>query len=300
MKRKGFAILLSVCLFCAAGCGVSEKKNENSTETASTENTVTEDSTEETTESAEEAAAPVATEAAPEMNFKDGDTRLISRNGTYIAVVGKCKTGDTVPFLTDSENENRTMEVTYGHLTDDWILVTSEEFPEEIADDDINIGVNIVGSDNLYPVSGTITKEEAKAIGLQVIDDHICIFGVDRKAYAERDGFYLICGFNFLDEEHGKRHEEIVDRLSFYAEDGTELKDCFEGYTMSVECPDLEYLSSTGVTLRFHNDAEQNNEEQREKNEEQNYQMCDRLKELNPYAVYTAPDGSSIVLKFWD
>lgn len=289
MKRKGFAIVLSVCLFCAAGCGASEKKNENSTETASAEDVVTEDST----ESAEE-------EVAPKMNFKDGETRLISRNGTYIAVVGKCKTGDWVPFLTDSENENRIMEVGYGHLTDDWILVTSEEFSEEIADDDINIGVNIVGSDNLYPVSGTLTKEEAKAIGLQVIDDHICTFGVDRKAYAERDGFYLICGFDFLDEEHGIRHEEIVDRLSFYAEDGTELKDCFDGYTMSVECPDLEYLRTTGATLRFHNDAEQNNEEQREKNKEQNYQMCDRMKELNPYAVYTAPDGSTTVLKFWD
>ena len=293
MKRKGFAILLGVCLFCVAGCGTSEKKNENSTETASAENTVMEDSTDETTESAEETAAS-------EMNFKDGDTRLISRNGTYIAVVGKCKTGDWVPFLTDSENENRIMEVGYGHLTDDWILVTSEEFPEEIADDDINIGVNIVGSDNLYPVSGTLTKEEAKAIGLQVIDDHICTFGVDRKAYAERDGFYLICGFDFLDEEHGIRHEEIVDRLSFYAEDGTELKDCFDGYTMSVECSDLELLRTTDATLRFHNNAEQNNEEQREKNKEQNYQMCDRMKELNPYAVYTAPDGSTTVLKFWD
>lgn len=300
MKKKGVAILLGVCLFCAAGCGINEKKNENSTETASAENTVTEDSTEETTESAEEEAAPAETETTPEMNFKDGETRLISRNGTYIAVVGKCKTGDTVPFLTDSENENRIMEVGYGHLTDDWILLTSEEFPEEIADDDINIGVNIVGSDNLYPVSGTLTKEEAKTIGLQVIDDHICTFGVDRSAYVEREGFYLICGFNFLDEEHGIRHEEIVDRLSFFAEDGTELKDCFEGYTMSVECADLELLRSTDATLRFHNEAEQNNEEQREKNKEQNHQMCDRMKELNPYAVYTAPDGSTTVLKFWD
>ncbi len=252
-------------------------------------------------EQTESKADPETEQIWKEPTLADGKAKLICRDGVYLCVAyyGPCSGAS----FANTDGKRIADFVGYGRPSHGWTIIQCKEFPEEYANEDVMLLVtdqtaerNADGTyqTGLFPFPETLTKEEAVEIGLDIVADHICMVSTDKPTYGWNNFTAPFVYVNYLDEYHGRPIEEIeglMESFSFYAEDGTPLGECFEGYTMKCE-PGI----GTSICIYFYNDDTSGSSSALK---EQNKAKCDELRALKPYIVYTAPDGTTQQFPFF-
>lgn len=247
------------------------------------------------------AQAPASTQ---ELTLADGEAKLIYAKDNYVVAAFHGPYKDIGAYFCDKDGERLEDFVGYGHPSDGWTLIIATEFPEDY---DLNSGFGVTVSDynaeqnpdgtyqkQNYFITEQMTKEEMINIGLSMIADHVCTVSTDKPTYGSDNFTAPFVYVNYLDEYHDRNIEEIdglMESFSFYAEDGTPLRECFEGYTMECE---PGFRTSICIYFRM-NDTGGSSSERKE----QNKVKCDELRALKPYIVYTAPDGTTQQFPFF-
>lgn len=297
-KGMMLAILVFIAVFGLAACG--SKEEDSSFATSDTEGC---ESGEDKEEQTGPKADPEIEQTWEELTLADGKAKLIYRNGSYISVAyyGPC---DGASFA-HADGEFMSVFVGYGHPSDNWTIVDSEEFPVELATEDVLLWVTDQSAEKdadgryqhgVFPMTETLTKEEAVEIGLDIVDDHICIVSTGKPSYGWDNFTAPFVYINYLDEYHDRTIDEIdglMESFSFYAEDGTPLGECFEGYTMKCE----PGAFGTCICIYFYRDDTSGRKSSELK--EEHKAKCDELRALKPYIVYTALDGTTQQFPFF-
>lgn len=295
-KGMMLAILGFIAIFGLAACG--SKEEDGSFAATDTESREGGNDGEEQTEPKVD---PGTEQPREELTLADGKAKLIYRDGSYISVAyyGPC---DGASFA-HADGEFMSVFVGYGHPSHNWTIVHSKEFPEELATEDVLLWVTDESAEKdadgryqsgVFPMTETLTKEEAVEIGLDIVADHICMVSTDKPTYGWDNFTAPFVYINYLDEYHDRTIEEIdglMDSFSFYAEDGTPLGECFEGYTMKCE-PGF----GTSICIYFYRDDTSGSSSELK---EEHKAKCDELRALKPYIVYTAPDGTTQQFPFF-
>lgn len=296
MKRKMAILLLTILIVSLTGCGDREAGSNTNPKVSGTE----EDSSNEGSQEDTDSGYGIGIVQAEELSLADGEAKLIYHDGAFITAVYHGPYHDIGASFSNAAGDTLGGFVGYGHLSDGWTVIQCNEFAEEYTGDDIMLSVTDYNGEKnedgtyksqLYPLTETLTKDEAKAVGLNIIADHICTVSADKPTYGSNNFTVPFLYIRFLDEYYNQSIEEIaglVDSFSYYAEDGTPLEECFEGYTMTRE----PSVTGTCISLYFYNNGAGS--------KEQNKEMCDKLRELKPYALYTEKDGTTQQFPFFD
>lgn len=252
-----------------------------------------------------EAGGSDETKQAWDLTLADGEAKLICHDGSFISIAYHGPYQSIGASFVQTSGESIGAFVRYVHPSDGWTIILSDEFPDDCALEDVMLSVSDYDAEKnadgthqseQYSFTEAFTKEEAEAIGLNIIADHICVVAPSKPSYGWDNFTAPFLYFSFLDEYHGKSIEEIdgfVDGFSYYAEDGTPLEECFEGYTMERQ----PSASGGCISLYFYKDDTSDSSSVLK---EQNKAMCDELKELNPYALYTAENGAEQRFPFFN
>lgn len=304
MKRKTAILLLTILTVSLTGCGgQGAGSNTNSAASETEEGSQNEETKTDVDSQNEKTQTDIdndyGTVQAEELTLEDGEAKLIYHDGAFITAVYHGPWRDIAATFENAAGDTLGGLCGYGHPSDGWTVIQCNEFAEGYTGDDIMLHVTDYDAEKnedgthktqSYPLTGTLTKEEAEAIGLNIIADHICTVGADKPTYGSNNFTVPFLYIRFLDDYYDQSIEEIeglIDSFSYYAEDGTPLEDCFEGYTMKRE----PSVSGTCISLYFYNDGAGN--------KEQNKEMCDKLRELKPYALYTEEDGTTQQFPFF-
>ncbi len=293
LKKLRGRVTMSACLLLMsiglAGCGSNSNSSSPSASGTAGSKANEQAQADTSAEAQTEAQTDAGNKDGQELTLADGVAKLIYMDDAYISLMYYGPYEDTGKHLEDKNGESLGSlfrEWTAGNEA--WGLFTSEEFPGEgHSADDVLLSVTdySVSSEpeEFYPLTETLTEEEAETIGLDVLEGHIGSV-LAGEAHCDGHGFEAPRLYIFFYDEY---HDEILmdmdglaDRFSFYTEDGTPLEEWSEDCTMERETK-RDYIS-----LYFKN-------KDKDYNAEANEAMCEEFRALKPYALYTAKDGTT-------
>lgn len=303
MKKKlRFLLLALVLLLGTTGC--TAKDSAPNGETADNSQT-----NQEQTESKEDAKNQTEEISAENLTLEDGIARLIYRDGNYLSVAYRGPSEISNTFVS-SDGEILDESADWYSPHNGWWIFVSRNIPEDLPTDQILLSViDYFGEKDengryvskTYPLTESITQENIEAAGLNTLNGHICKINGYRPSYVE-DLFVASLYIGFLDDCHDKNLDQIdglADNIQFFAEDGKPLEDCFDGYTAKRE--DYWNDGHTISLVFYNNDYDASSSStQLDEIEEKNKEMCTVLRELKPYALYTAADGSTQEFMFFE
>lgn len=250
------------------------------------------------------------TEAASKgLTLDDAQVRLVVYDGTYadngtnyllLAYYGPQEDISYHFCNPDGSSIEDAEWPTYWKYENGWRLLETSELPAGYTADNIALSVTDYGADGeptrIFSDFGEpLTKAEMEEIGVTYFGEkfgnfitegsivnlisEVCVF-VGIKWYG---------GANVLDNDL----PFDIEDFAFYAEDGRPLNECVgEEFEYIVETwgdyiAPLEISTVDGIMARFKvNDGEYS--------EERMAELCDLIKELNPYMAYTTEDGTEV------
>ena len=287
VNALSFTALLLALIFGLTACGSSDN-NSVASRTESAEQS--EEQSEELEPEPAESDVAAEIEQAVELTLADAEAKLICKNESWIAVayygpenvrLSPCWNGEVDPWPFGQ----------YGRdLSSGWTVAYILRRPE-IGDSPFSAeeleGLGLVAEDR-EDESSSVTFEnleqmsetEMRAIGLPFLDGHRCLIGTQTSVGG--DNFRMIVDFSWMDEMSEADSEGFLDRVSFFAGDGTPLDHYFDGYT-------LETTLDTNITFTISVDFCSSSSD-----EEQNKTMIQELKASEPYMIYTGLDGEVV------
>ena len=289
-KKSMTAITLMLfMLLCLVACG---NDNGEPSKTSGTE------SGEQNEEPETESGVDAGNEQATALTLADGEAKLIYAKDNYVVAAFHGPDDDIGAHFCDADGNDHNEFGGYGHPSDGWTLIVSNEFPEGY--DYSGIGVSVTdytaekGADGRYPSQKYLnieqmTEEEMKAIGLTFLDGHCCLVTSGRGTYGG-NSFGFLYSFSWFDDycfltlEEIDESEEFGSRFSYFAGDGTPLEEYFDGYWLDISAG----LSGYEVLLVRDGETVGNGH----MDEGKHKSMCDELIACKPYVIYTGLDGT--------
>ena len=183
LKKLRGRVTMSACLLLMsiglAGCGSNSNSSSPSASGTAGSKANEQAQADTSAEAQTEAQTDAGNEDGQELTLADGVAKLIYMDDAYISLMYYGPYEDTGKHLEDKNGESLGSlfrEWTAGNEA--WGLFTSEEFPGEgHSADDVLLSVTdySVSSEpeEFYPLTETLTEEEAETIGLDVLEGHI-------------------------------------------------------------------------------------------------------------------------------
>lgn len=298
-RRSLCALMSCALLFALAACGGG--KGNSSTGQNATGNEG--GSSGHSQQNAENSSVGNNLGATGNLSMEDSELYFVSAGGGLIAVAFRGPE-DIKAYFTDNTTNEIYSEAIMGHtyLGNGWtIYMTRSQEPEKV-DDPINadgMGMIVYDQSSYNQASDDyssyktfsnlgrqLTNEELKDIGLLFFGEHFGTVG-GGTSYSG-NSFTLEARIGWLDTAYARAYwdfdvdeselDGLMERMTFFAEDGTPLSDYFSDYTT-----ELKLNSYNNVWLYFYTNL----------TKAENKEKLNELKACNPYMVYTYDDGST-------
>lgn len=245
------------------------------------------------------------------LTLDDAQVRLVYYDGTYadsgvnyllLAYYGPQEEISYHFCNPDGSNIKDAEWPTYWKYENGWRLLETSELPEGYTADSIALSVTDYAADGeptrvFTDFGEPLTKAELEEIGLVFFGDRMCNF-ITEGAIGNRVidvcmhvGIKWYCRGTAYDNNLPFDLEDFA----FYAEDGRPLNECVgDEFDYIVDTwgdyiAPLNMSTVEGIEVRF-------KVKDGDYSEEQMDELCDLIKELNPYMVYTTEDGKEIRL----
>lgn len=303
-KVMNLGALLIVLIFCLAGCG--QTNHTDSAMDSQPETSISAQPDMEETDNAQEDETKSGTAEIlpPVMTIEESEAWLLYSDGSYAEVLVHGPEGNVSGQVclqdgTDVETDGGRLFFGARKLAPGWNLMVTNKIPDEYSME--NLAVKLTwedggkGSDGAYPstliteLGGPRTADELRAGGMVVWDEHYGAMLEARTTYGSGSGtdldapsFGLFFELYFYGADQNVLPEDLGSQLTFFAGDGTPLKDYFEGFD-SIE---IEVGTASVYMLLYRSDGAPYDETEYK-------EMCDELRACEPYMVFTGKDGTA-------
>lgn len=238
----------------------------------------------------------------PVMTIEESEAWLLYSEGSYAEVLVHVPEGNVsgqVCWQDGIEVEVDGERLFFGtrKLASGWNLMVTNKIPDENTLENLAVKLTwedgVKDADGAYPsiliteLGGPRTADELRASGMVVWDEHYGAMLEARTTYGSGSGtdldapsFGLFFELYFYGADKNILPEDLSSQLTFFAGDGTPLKDYFEDFD-SIE---IEVGTASVYMLLYRSDGAPYDEAEYK-------EMCDELRACEPYMVFTGKDG---------
>lgn len=284
VKKLGLCLLAILMMLCVTACG-TVKKTENTADLESTENT-------ENTGNKDSAAEDTEEESV--LTLDNTEVELVYAEGSYLLLAYHGPQGNTGMHYCNGDGTDFDFEPPhpeFWNFDNGWRLIKTDELPEGIDASSVGLSVTDYSREDepnrvFANFDTSVSDEKLKEIG-------VCFFNglagnVSSYASAYKEDITIVAEFCWWGDARKTRMDQwtfTTDDFEFFISDGTPLKEAYGEYEMQIETYNIGG-GQIWVTLT--------------RGEETTDEDAKELIAKEPYAIFTANDGSTVKIELLD